>query len=110
MTTPFNRSWVRSIPSSRPFLSRAVTLAAVFVLLHLAGLRSYTSFLSGTIPGSGAEARWPVFLALMYILAYLAVTVMVPVLVIAAGLLFAARRLAAPRRNGPVGEDLPKRG
>ncbi len=78
---------VRSPFSPGGLLARAVALSAVFIALHAAGLRPYTSFLSGTfvLP---EHTELSAFLGLAYILSYLAFSVLVPILVIAAGLLF----------------------
>jgi TRAP-type C4-dicarboxylate transport system permease small subunit len=76
--------------SPRGLLLRALVVLAVFIALHLAGLREYTSIFSGTsptdtIPGAGDRA-----LGLIYALFYLLAVVAVPVTVIAAALLFLA--------------------
>ncbi|MDZ4198400.1 MAG: hypothetical protein U1E27_03850 [Kiritimatiellia bacterium] len=77
-------------PSPRPLIRRALLIAFVFWALHAAGLRSYTSFLSGTIP-DGHVTR-SVYLGLVYILAYLAWTVLVPILLLASLILWSWKR------------------
>ena len=65
------------------FLKRAVWWSAAFVVASLAGLRAYTSLLSGT---ASVEVV-PVVFGVTYLLLYAGLVFLVPVLVIAAGLL-----------------------
>jgi hypothetical protein len=78
--------------SPKDLLQRAGAITVTFLLLHVAGLREYTSILNGTV-GSVALG-WQVsgFLAVIYILAYLAFVVLVPILVLAAMILLAWQR------------------
>jgi hypothetical protein len=67
-------------------------LGALFLLIHLAGLREYTAFLSGTPGAVGTGMRLSVFYGTVYILLYLGAVVLVPIMVIAAGILAIWRR------------------
>ena len=94
------------LPGSKDFspkglLVRAGFLFVLFVICHLAGFREYTSVLCGTPAAPGATAHLLAFLGLIYVLMYLFLTVVVPVLIIAAGLLFVYERI-----NGACCKDL----
>jgi len=73
--------------SARDLLQRALGLSGLFLLAHLAGLREFTSVLNGTVGSVAAGWKLSGFLALIYILLYLAFVILVPVLVLAAMIL-----------------------
>jgi len=60
------------------FLSRGLLIIAVFALLHLLGLREYTSFISGTTSGSSGD-----LLGVTYFILYSLTVFVAPVLIIA---------------------------
>lgn len=66
---------------------RAVGVAVLFAICHLAGLREHTTFLSGTAATAQTGAQVSVVWGLIYIVAYLGFVVLVPILVLAASLL-----------------------
>ena len=68
------------------FILCAITFAAVYVVLHLAGLRSHTSVLCGTFAAKRGEQVLDSFFATIYILFYMATVIVAPILVIAAGI------------------------
>ena len=68
------------------FLLRAAALVVLFLIVHLAGLREYTAFLSGTAAAPEIGMRWSSFYGMVYILCYLGFVVLAPILVIASGL------------------------
>ncbi len=72
--------------------ARAGLLVVAFAVCELVGLREYATFLSGTQHG----LRWSssVFGGVAYLFAYYGFVLAAPVLLIAAGLLAAWRRLA----------------
>ena len=70
--------------SSKDFLLRAGAIAIVFLIAHLAGLREYTSFLSGTLPSSDMGWQQAAFGGLVYLILYFACVLLTPILVIAA--------------------------
>ena len=86
------------IMSARGFLVRALVLSLVFLVCHLAGFRAYTSILCGTYPSAEWAASIQALLGLLYVIVYLAFTVLVPVLLIAATLLFAWDCLGVKRK------------
>jgi hypothetical protein len=73
--------------SPKDLLQRACAISVIFLLLHLAGLREYTSILNGTVGSMALGWKLSGFLALVYIAFYLAFVVLVPVLILAAMLL-----------------------
>ena len=79
--------------STRYFLMRALALGVLFLVAHLAGLREYTTFLSGTAANPEAGLRWSSFLGMVYIVLYLGFVVAAPILVLTAGLLAVGKRI-----------------
>ncbi len=82
--------------SPKGFLLRAAGLAILFGICHAAGLREHTTFLSGTeaeAGGGNASAVWGV----TYIAAYLGFVLLVPLLVLAAGLLALWQKRSHPK-------------
>jgi hypothetical protein len=72
----------------RGLIIRAAALTALYGIAHLAGLRQNTSILCGMSPTAGAPASASMFLGAVYVVLYLIVTIVVPVLLIAAALLW----------------------
>jgi hypothetical protein len=65
----------------------AAQMSMVFLVMHLADLRDCTTIFIGAVPAAGLSGRVAAGLGLAYIVFYLAFTVAVPILLIAAGLL-----------------------
>ena len=65
------------------FICTAV-LTLAFLVGHIAGLREFTSVLSGTYPATEAS----VFLGLIYAITHMAFFIAAPILAIGAGILF----------------------
>lgn len=90
------------------FLVRAGLLAMAYGVCHVAGLRERMSFLSGTPPatGTGTDPAWAMTLGAAYFFCYFAFVLVVPVLILAAGLLAvlgaAAGRAHPPAPAGPA--------
>lgn len=80
--------------SPKDLLQRACAITVIYLLLHVAGLREFTSVLNGTVGSLALGWKLSAFLALIYIVFYLAFVVLVPVLVLAAAILAAWRRCA----------------
>jgi hypothetical protein len=83
--------------SPKDLLQRAAAITVIFVILHLAGLREYTSILNGTVGSVALGWKLSGFLAVVYILFYLALVVLVPILILAAGLLLAWEKISERR-------------
>lgn len=75
-----------SFRTPRGLVLRALYLALLFGIVHLLGLREYTTFLSGT-PARQTSLTLTAILGSIYALTYLAAILIAPILVIAAGIL-----------------------
>ena len=79
--------------SPRDMLQRAAAISGLFLLVHLAGFREFTGILNGTIGSLALGWDLSTFLAVIYIMLYLAFVILVPVLVLAAVILTVWQRL-----------------
>jgi hypothetical protein len=79
--------WRAELFSPAGFLQRALVISTGFLLVHLAGLREYTSVLNGTTGPESAGWASSAFFGVTYIIIYLAFVILAPVLVLAAGIL-----------------------
>ncbi len=79
--------------SAKDLLQRAAAISGLFLAVHLAGFREYTGILNGTIGSLDLGWNLSTFLAVIYILLYLAFVILVPVLVLAAVILMVWQRL-----------------
>ena len=91
--------------SPKDLLQRAGAICVIYLLLHLAGLREYTSVLNGTVGSVALGWKLSGFLAVIYIVAYLAFVVLVPVLILAAVILTAWQRCR--KTNTQAGPEKP---
>ena len=78
--------------SARDLLQRACFISVLYLLAHLAGLREFTSILNGTVGSVALGWKLSAFLAAVYILAYLAFVILVPMMILAALLLIVWQR------------------
>ena len=99
--------WRADFCSSKDFVRRALLIAVTFLAVHLAGLREFTSILTGTAGSTKLGWGTCAFLGLTYIVAYLAFVLLVPSLLLASGLLVLRRRWRAPRVSQPPGKGAP---
>ncbi|MFC1706817.1 hypothetical protein ACFL59_08355 [Planctomycetota bacterium] len=76
-------------------LLHAGLLLVIFTILHLLGLREYTSFLSGTTPAGEVFDDRLALQGAAYLLTYLATVVLVPILVLGSGIQAALLMLTA---------------
>jgi hypothetical protein len=97
--------WRADFCSPKDFVRRALLIAVTFLAVHLAGLREFTSILTGTAGSTNLGWSACAFLGLAYIVAYLAFVLLAPSLLLAAGLLVLWERWRAPRVSQPLGED-----
>ena len=72
--------------AARGLLSRAVFMSGVFLLLHLLGVRAYTSVLCGTTAATGGPAVFLSMLGLLYVFAYIGCVVIAPIFAVSAAL------------------------
>ena len=90
--------------SNRRFFAYALVLSALYALARLAGLEAHTSVLAGVNAGGYAAQ----YFGLVHLLLYVAFVLVVPVLVIAGGLLELGGRLARatpPDPQDPSGDS-----
>ena len=92
--------------SPKDLLQRAGAISVLFLVAHLAGFREFTSVLNGTIGSVAAGWKLSGFLALIYILLYLAFVILVPVLVLTAMILTVWRRWVRKKENSPISYNL----
>jgi hypothetical protein len=81
--------------SPRGFVARAMLLAVVFGACELAGWREHTTFISGTATSADTGIDVSVTVGLIYMLAYFGFVLVAPILVIAAALMWIARRFSS---------------
>jgi hypothetical protein len=79
--------------SPKDMIQRAVAICGLFLVVHLAGFQEYTGILNGTIGSLDLGWKLSTFLAIIYIMVYLAFVLLVPVLVLAAAILVVRQRL-----------------
>jgi len=89
------RLWKAKAFSPEGFLMRAMLIAELFGVSELLGLREYTTFLSGTSGDVTLGWRTASLLGLIHLLLYVGFILLVPILLIAAGLLAAWNRWSA---------------
>jgi hypothetical protein len=87
------RVWKAETFSPTALIARAVVVTVLFCVSELLGLREYTTFLSGT--SANAKLGWQLAsgLGLIHLLLYIAFILLVPIMLIAAGLLAVWNRL-----------------
>ena len=88
--------------SAAGLLQRAVLLMVAYLICHAAGLREFTSFLSGTYSLPGSPAGLSALFGVIYLVFYLGFIFFAPAFLLAAGLLWLwdkKRGLRAPPRS-----------
>jgi len=88
--------------SAKDLLQRAAVISGLFLGLHLAGFQEFTGVLNGTIGSLTLGWKLSAFLAVIYIVVYLAFVILVPVLILAAGILTVGQHFLVPRRKSPA--------
>jgi len=78
--------WYADFFSPADLCKRACILTLLFALVHLVGLREFTTFLNGAVESVALGRQMSSFFGLIYIFAYLGFVLLVPMLLIAAGL------------------------
>jgi hypothetical protein len=95
--------------SARDLLQRAGAISGLFLLVHLAGFREFTGILNGTIGSLALGWNLSAFLAVIYILVYLAFVILVPVLILAALILTGWQRCLQKAESSRVAPDTNSR-
>lgn len=104
----FKRRSRGGIGSPRYLLEWAAMLAILFVIVQLAGLREFTSVLNGTIGSTNLSWQTASFFGAVYIFAYLAFVLGVPILLLAAVLLKLWQRVVATEKPDEPRTDAEK--
>ena len=86
-----------SLPSALYLLEWAGLLTVLFIIAHLAGLRDFTSVLNGTVGSTTMDWNTAALLGVAYVLIYLGVVLVVPILVLAALILKIWRKILATK-------------
>jgi hypothetical protein len=81
------RLWRAEVISPAGLVMRAVTLSVFYAVSCIAGLQEYTTFLSGASPNVNLSWRMGSTLGLIHLLLHFAFILLVPILLITAGLL-----------------------
>ena len=81
------RRLVGRLLSPKGLLTRAALVGLVFLLCHAAGLREYTSVLSGTVPAGATRSVIALGLAALYLFSYFAFVLLAPVMLLASPIL-----------------------
>jgi hypothetical protein len=90
------RAWNADAFSPTAFVARAILIALLFCASELAGLREYTTFLSGTSANLNVSWQTAATLGLIHLLLYVAFILLVPVSLITAVLLVVWRKGSGP--------------
>jgi hypothetical protein len=98
--------WRADFCSPKDFVRRAIFLSIAFLIVHLAGLKDFTTILNGTMGSVGLGWGMSAFLGLLYVCAWLGFVVLAPILLLAAALLAVWNRIMKMRFSGQV---LPNR-
>ncbi len=91
----------RREPLHSSYFVRGFAFIAVYAILDAAGLRSYTSIMSGTLPSTGSTFTETKILAALYLSFYLFAYLLAPIYIIA-GTLQAILGAIARRRGGEM--------
>ncbi|HEX4265494.1 MAG TPA: hypothetical protein VH597_14255 [Verrucomicrobiae bacterium] len=94
---PFRSSSRSGLPSAIYLLEWAGLLVVLFIIAQVAGLRSFTSVLNGTIGSTNMDWNSAALLGVAYVLIYLGVVIVVPILVLAALILRIWRKILATK-------------
>ena len=88
-----------TLVSPAGFLAAAALISALYGLAHLAGLRAYTTILSGSAPPGGGDPNAATALGLAYLALHFACVIGAPILVLAAGVLRGLERVGRVGRS-----------
>ena len=86
-------AWHAEFLSPKDLMRRAVVLGLLFAAAHVSGLREFTSVLNGTTGSVALSWETAAFLGVLYVLAYLGVVVLAPILLLAAAVSLTWRKL-----------------
>lgn len=103
------QQWWRQLSPATALMFIAALLALTFAFVAIAGWRDHTTFLSLTPSATGETSDRSIVQGAAYISSFLLVTIVVPVLFLAAGFCALFKRLgileAAPKRSRATAPD-----
>jgi hypothetical protein len=79
--------WSGAFFSAKYLLLRALAIVILFASVHLAGLREYTTFITGTTGNAEISWRLSAFYGMTYLTLYMGCVVVAPILILTAILL-----------------------
>ena len=103
MRAPFGllrRVWQAQTFSPTAFVARAVMVTLLYCASELAGLREYTTFLSGTSANVSLSWSLASALGLTHLMLYVGFILLAPVMLIAAGLITAWNQWKGQPKTG----------
>ncbi len=101
--------WKADFLSPKDLLRRAIFLIVFYGIIHMAGLRDFTSMLSGTTGSVRLPWQMSAFLGITYIVSYLSVVLLVPILILAAVLLIIGKKFLATKRSRNTNDVVTER-
>jgi hypothetical protein len=84
--------------SAEAFIARAVLIVVLYLISCLAGLKEYTTFLSGTAASLNLSWHTASTLGLVHLVLYFCFILLAPIFLITAGLLMLWRRKQTERK------------
>ncbi len=102
--------WRAEFLSPKDLVRRSIVIALIYGVVHLAGLREYTSVLNGTVGSVNVSRGMAAFLGLGYVCSYLAFVLLVPIFLMAAAMLAALRALSRVTVSGGERSEYVKPG
>jgi hypothetical protein len=91
--------WHADFCSPKDFVRRALFISIAFLIVHLAGLKDFTTILNGTMGSVQLGWGMSAFLGLLYICSWLGFVVLAPILLLAATLLAVWNRITEIQRG-----------
>lgn len=79
--------WSGTFFSAKYFLMRALVMGVLFLIVHLLGLRDFTTFVTGTTGSPDVSFQLSSFYGMLYLVLYMGCVVVAPIFLVAAGLL-----------------------
>ena len=104
-TTRWGRFVRAPLLSPSGMLLRAMLIAVCFAIAHAAGLREYTSILSGTSASGAGPDIWSAALGVTYVALYFGFVLVVPIAVLGSAILAVLLRLTNRGSPDPAPES-----
>jgi len=89
--------------SPKGFLLRAALIGLCFLIVHAAGWREHTTFLTGTPADAATSMNQTILFGVVYLVAYFSFVIVAPILVFAAGIFALANLIFAKQAQQATG-------